>query len=242
MFVREEEMDYEYIDPPLPSVSRFLKLYRKFRGNSPIRVLEYERLEELSIQGDILDVGGGKNARYRDLLPKNARVQSINIDPEIAPTFLIDPDGNFPINKNVFDAAVCFNTLEHIYDARHTVSETHRVLKPGATLHITVPFIFRIHGHPDDYFRATPSWWRKTLEDIGFTSASLTPLVWGRNVSAGDILGYKGLLPKQFNFNICHLKDVLYAAMMFRGKSTYSGKRGERICAVSLGWFISATK
>jgi SAM-dependent methyltransferase len=169
-------------------------------------------------------------------------LSSVNIDEKIHPTYLITPEGDFPIDDDSFDGAICFNTLEHIYDARHTLTEARRVLRPGATLHITVPFVFRIHGHPDDYFRATPSWWRETLDRVGFSRVELQPLVWGRSVSAGNIGGYRGLLTKRLNFHVCHLVDILYASIVFRGQSTYDDKRGERVCGVSLGWFISATK
>jgi ubiquinone/menaquinone biosynthesis C-methylase UbiE len=127
-------------------------------------------------------------------------LSSVNIDEKIHPTYLITPEGDFPIDDDSFDGAICFNTLEHIYDARHTLTEARRVLRPGATLHITVPFVFRIHGHPDDYFRATPSWWRETLDRVGFSRVELQPLVWGRSVSAGNIGGYRGLLTKRAQF------------------------------------------
>ena len=43
--------------------------------------------------------------------------------------------------------------------------------------------MFRIHGHPDDYFRATPSWWRETFDRTGFARLDLMPLVWGRGAT-----------------------------------------------------------
>jgi SAM-dependent methyltransferase len=235
-------MQYTYVEPPLPSIARWRHLYQTYPGNSAIRVLEYEILETLALSGKVLDIGGGDTARYAQYLPDGIDLSSVNIDESISPTYLIAADGGFPIPDDSFDAAICFNTLEHIYDAVHTLSEAHRVLKPGATLNITVPFMFRIHGHPDDYFRATPSWWRETLHRVGYSKVALQPLVWGRSVSAGSIGGYRGLLPKRVQFHVAHLLDVLYAAAMFRGKRSYTGRRGERICGVSLGWFIWATK
>ncbi len=235
-------MNYNYVLPPLPSFRRWWRLYRDFAGNSEIRVLEYENLRGKHISGRILDVGGGQRSRTRRYLPKGLEPDSINIDPNIQPTHLISPGAPFPIADDTYDGAVCFNTLEHVYDAKAILSETLRVLKPGAAVHITVPFMFRIHAHPDDYFRATPSWWRRTLEDVGFSSAELTPLVWGRNVAAGMIGGYRGILPKGMGMHLAHFRDIIYAKVMFAGKSCYEGKRGDRVCAVSAGWFITATK
>jgi SAM-dependent methyltransferase len=235
-------LDYTYVLPQLPGLRRWRRLFRNFAGNSEIRVLEYELLARQKIVGKVLDVGGGKKSRTRNYLPKELNPDSVNIDPAIEPTHLIMPGDGFPMADDSYDGAVCLNTLEHVYDAKGILAETQRVLKPGATLYITVPFMFRIHAHPDDYFRGTPSWWRQALEDTGYSKAELTPLVWGRNVAAGMIGGYRGLLPKRWSMHLAHLKDIAYAKLMFAGKSTYEGKRGERVCAVSAGWFIAATK
>jgi SAM-dependent methyltransferase len=205
-------------------------------------MLEYEALATRTMSGRFLDVGGGAKSRTREYLPKGVEPDSINIDASIQPTYLIGPGQPFPIADNSYDGAVCLNTLEHVYDAKGILSETIRILKPGGTLYITVPFMFRIHAHPDDFFRGTPSWWRQALEDAGFAKAELLPLVWGRNVAAGMIGGYRGILPKGFGRLLAHWKDIAYAHIMFAGKSRYEGKRGDRVCAVSAGWFITASK
>ncbi|MGB0844124.1 MAG: class I SAM-dependent methyltransferase, partial [Alphaproteobacteria bacterium] len=140
------------------------------------------------------------------------------------------------------DNCITMNTLEHVYDPKFLIEELHRVLKKGGCVHITVPWMFRIHGHPDDFTRATPSWWRKTLEDAGFESAEITPLVWGRYCTAGTMTGY-GRIFKKLSIHLAHLKDCLYAFVCFRGKGqNYSGKRAQRIYNVALGHFITARK
>jgi SAM-dependent methyltransferase len=235
-------LQYTYVAPPLPSLARWRNLYAGKPRLSCLRALEYERLRQLALAGRVLDVGGGQKSRYRDLLPPDIVYDSLNIDPRIEPTYVVKPGERFPIADNAYRACLCFNTLEHVYDARFVVEEMYRVLEPGGAAHITVPFMFRIHGHPDDYFRATPSWWRETLSRAGFASAEIEPLVWGRYTSGGSIRGYRGLLPRM-RFHLGHLIDILYAMLLFSsGDGRYSGPRGERICAVALGYFISARK
>ncbi|TDR33224.1 methyltransferase domain-containing protein [Aquamicrobium defluvii] len=235
-------MIYTYVPPLLPTFVRWRKLYSRKKNLSCLRALEYERLDKLHFQGPILDVGGGGKSLYRDLLPADIAYESINIDPAIAPTYLIEPGGEFPVADDSFPTCLCFNTLEHVYDAKFVIGEIHRVLKPGGVAHITVPFIFRIHGHPDDYFRATPSWWRETLQRAGFSEVVLHPLVWGRYTSGANISGYRGIL-RRLRFHLAHLADLVYARLAFTGSDgCYSGRRGERICATSPGWFISASK
>jgi SAM-dependent methyltransferase len=47
-------------------------------------------------------------------------------------------------------------TLEHVFDVRRAVDELMRVLAPGGILLVSVPFYFRIHAYPSDYWRITP--------------------------------------------------------------------------------------
>lgn len=233
-------MDYTYIPPPLPTIGRWKNLYKRFPGESALRAMEYEKLVQLEVGGQVLDVGGGENARYLKHLTGAAAISSINIDPDIGPTFLLAPGEPFPIADESFDNAVCLNTLEHIYDAKFVIRETFRCLKKGGSVYITVPFIFRVHGHPDDFFRGTTSWWKETLERTGFSSMELQPLIWGRATTGRSITGYRGPFSR-LRFHLTHISDCLYAGLRFRG-DRYDGKRGERICGIAPGYFIKATR
>ncbi|MXZ79989.1 MAG: class I SAM-dependent methyltransferase [Gammaproteobacteria bacterium] len=235
-------MEYYYIAPPLPTVARWCTMRRKYPGYSTLRALEYERLETANIFGHVLDVGGGEQSNTNMFLSKADRVDSINISPDMKPTYLVAPGSPFPVESGIYDVVVCLNTLEHIFDATSMLLEIRRVLKTGGILYITVPFMFRIHASPDDYFRATPSWWEETLNSVGFSRVELSPLVWGRHTTAAEICNFSGFLPKVVIKEWAYFKDILYSRLMFRGVDDYDGPRGERICAVSLGWFISSTK
>ena len=165
---------------------------------------------------------------------------SVNIDPKIAPTHLVEPGQPLPFAEGSFDAVICLNTLEHIYDSVAILHELFRVVKPGGQVHVMVPFMFRIHGHPDDYFRATPSWWRESFSRVGFSALELVPLVWGRASTAAVVPGFRGLLPR-LRLHLAMLRDVGMTRLTFRGP-TLSGARGERICNTAPGWFMAGTK
>ena len=235
-------MEYVYKDPPLPSLKRLRKLYRNNPKDSVLRVLEYETLAEKPLSGRVLDVGGGRKARYLKHLPDGLQVESVNIDPQIEPTWLIEPGAPFPMVDDSFDYVICLNTLEHIYDARGVVDEILRVLKPGGTAYVSVPFMFRIHAHPDDFFRGTSSWWKETFRRAGFSRLELQPLIWGRKTAAGLIGGYRGLMPASMNKLIAHLFDWAYAKLLIGREGNYSSARGQRICAVASGYFMAARK
>lgn len=235
-------MQFKLIDPQLPSLRRWLALNRKYPKESTLRMMEYELLSKVPLKGKVFDLGGGNKAKYRSILPESIEYSSANIDPDIEPTWLVKPGEPLPVNDAKFDCCITMNTLEHVYDPAALVREIHRVLKNGGTVHITIPWIFRIHGHPDDFTRPTPSWWQKTLEDAGFSSAEVTPLVWGRYSTGASIVGIRGLF-KGLRRHIVHMQDCLYAFFVFRNTNgKYCGRRGQRVCNVAPGHFISATK
>ena len=49
------------------------------------------------------------------------------------------PDGGLPFADGSFDVVVCLNVLEHVADTQRLMSETRRVLRPGASIAIAVP-------------------------------------------------------------------------------------------------------
>jgi SAM-dependent methyltransferase len=50
-----------------------------------------------------------------------------------------------------------FEILEHLPDPRAAVAEVHRVLKDDGIFAMSVPFNYRLHGFPTDYWRFTAS-------------------------------------------------------------------------------------
>ena len=233
-------MNSTFVDPPKPSLARWWHISRSVRGESVLRMLEYEHLSTLDISGRVLDMGGGKKARYLRLLPAGLTVESVNIDPGIEPTHLVRPGEPLPLPDDSFDAVICFNTLEHVYDAVPVLEELYRVVRPGGAVHVIVPFMFRIHGHPDDYFRATPSWWRETFSRTGFARLDLMPLVWGRGSTRAVVPGLHGAFPRG-RMHMAMLFDVLFAALMLKG-DRISGRRGASICGTAPGWFMTGWK
>lgn len=233
-------MNYTLIPPKLPTLARWRDITTRFRGLSLLRMMEYELLSELHLEGRILDMGGGRNAKYLKLLPNAAGIESANIDPAIDPHHLVSAEGPLPFEAESFDAVICFNTLEHIYDPAAVVNDLFRVLKPGGRIHVIVPFMFRIHGHPDDFMRATPSWWRQTFELAGYSDLSLLPLVWGRKSTVSIVPGMHGLFPR-LRLHVAMLGDVVTAKLLFHS-GTYDGRRGQSICGTSPGWYMVGTK
>ncbi|MGD9818775.1 MAG: class I SAM-dependent methyltransferase [Desulfomonilaceae bacterium] len=119
--------------------------------------------------GLILDLGGNKRSKRGlfDIGCFSGSVIYSNLSLDKSPDVLNDAE-YLPFNAQVFDSVICSELLEHLYNPRRALGEIHRVLKPRGTLLICVPFMVGIHGDPHDYGRYTDSFWRKSLDEIGF--------------------------------------------------------------------------
>jgi SAM-dependent methyltransferase len=112
------------------------------------------------LEGDVLDVGCGEMP-FRGLLGPRARYIGIDVpaasdfgmtqNPDVLPF-----DGvTIPFSDARFAHVLCTEVLEHARAPEALVGEMMRVLKPGGTLVLTVPFAARVHHAPHDYHRFT---------------------------------------------------------------------------------------
>lgn len=230
-----------------PTMARFRALFGSRPRHSVLRSLEYERLAELELSGRVLDFGGGSRTNYSAHVPSWGRepggyqYESANIDPGTRPTYLIRPDAPLPVSDGSFDAVLSLNTLEHVYELDFALAELHRVLKPGGRLVIVVPFIFRVHGHPDDYTRGTPNFWTRRLSEVGFSDVKVEALAWGPFSTGQSVSGIPGPL-KALRSRIALLLDVMYAVWRNGAEGTVSVQQDHRFVSAPLGYFIQAEK
>lgn len=55
-----------------------------------------------------------------------------------------------------FSHVECMSVLEHTPRPWLLAANIERMLVDGGTLFVTVPFVFRVHGYPSDYYRFSP--------------------------------------------------------------------------------------
>jgi SAM-dependent methyltransferase len=122
------------------------------------------------LSGQLLDVGCG-SMPYRELFDVQ-RYVGLDIDtPESRARGVADClyDGTtFPLESARFDAVVCNQVLEHVFNPEEFLGEIARVLKPGGRLLLTVPFVWDEHEQPHDFARYTSFGLRHLLEGNGF--------------------------------------------------------------------------
>jgi SAM-dependent methyltransferase len=67
-----------------------------------------------------------------------------------------------------FDLVICEQVLEHVPDLFTAVKNLFALCRPGGLLLVSTPFLLRIHGTPDDFWRFTPNGLKQLLEQGGF--------------------------------------------------------------------------
>lgn len=125
-----------------------------------------------TLQGDILDFGCGSKP-YESLF-KQAE-SYIGVDIEISGHNHKDSkvdifyDGKtLPFGDKSFDAVVCFEVFEHVFNIEELLTEICRVLKPGGKLLISIPFAWGEHEIPYDFARYTSFGITHILHKNGF--------------------------------------------------------------------------
>jgi len=118
----------------------------------------WQRARMAELKGHVLDVGCGERP-YEDWLSRGrdgvTRYTGLDVVPGPRVDIVVGFGDAWPVESASVDAALLTQVLEHVADRRHLIGEIARVLRPGGTLLLTVPFIFPVHGLPHDYARFT---------------------------------------------------------------------------------------
>jgi len=105
----------------------------------------------LASKGVVLEVGSYGKPDYGKYFP-NRKGIDIRPGPGVD---IVASVYELPFVDNSFDTVLCISVLEHLTEPSRAVVEMQRVLKPGGTIIISVPFLFPIHESPNDYWRFT---------------------------------------------------------------------------------------
>ncbi len=88
---------------------------------------------------------------------------------------IVAPADALPIEKDSLDAVLLTQVLEHVSDPPAVLREAARVLKAGAGVWITVPFVWELHELPFDFWRFTPASLEQLLAAAGFVDIVIEP-------------------------------------------------------------------
>jgi len=122
-----------------------------------------------------------------------------------------------------FSTIFCISVLEHIPNIFSAAKNISELLDEDGVLFLSVPFIFRYHGYPGDYWRFTPEAIRFLFPDLIFDELHAPSTT--STLESGDIIS----LPEEFKarneFN-------------FRPKSSLARRRRKFLKRVFDGRFV----
>lgn len=129
-------------------------------------------------QGVLYDLGSGESP-YRDFFLNYAN-HYVAVDwsgsfHDTKADIIADLNLPLPIGDSIADTVVSLSVLEHLYEPQLMLCEAFRILKSGGSLVLQVPWQWRIHEAPYDFFRYTPFGLEYMLKKAGFEDVVVEP-------------------------------------------------------------------
>jgi SAM-dependent methyltransferase len=127
-----------------------------------------ELMKMRKVSGKVLIVGSKLYKNSYDRKHWYDGCEIIGVD--IAPGNGVDLVHNMeiPIDIGLFDHIDCCSVLEHCEKPWLVAENIENIMKPGSTILLSVPFAWRVHGYPDDYWRMTDSAVRSIFPKISW--------------------------------------------------------------------------
>lgn len=139
------------------------------------------RRHAAEITGKVLSLGSGDDSdgqgrKYRDYFTRCSSYTTSEVSAEFGCDLVLDVRSMPEVAAASYDCVFCSGVLEHVDDFQAALQEITRILKPGGTLLLGVPFRQGIHLAPQDFWRFTEFGLRLLLEQRGYTVNELVAL------------------------------------------------------------------
>lgn len=148
-----------------------------------------------------------------------------------------------PIEPNVADTVVCLSVLEHLSEPQSFLKEANRIMKPGAMMVMQVPWQWKLHEEPYDFFRYTPYGLKHLFEKAGFEHIEVQPMsgffsIWFIKMNYFTLGLIKG--PRIWRA----IKRAVFQPMWFIGQKLAPSldKLDDNWASESLGYYVLAKK
>lgn len=130
---------------------------------------EFERLHVHPAAGRTLIVGSKIFSEREDRRLRYPQVLGVDIQAGDGVDRVLDLEEPLPDDIGRFHHIECMSVLEHSKRPWKMAANIERLLKKGGTLFLTVPFVWRFHAFPNDYFRYTAEGVRSLFPGIRWT-------------------------------------------------------------------------
>jgi ubiquinone/menaquinone biosynthesis C-methylase UbiE len=151
-----------------------------FRSNSSYRESWISnQLATIPSGNSILDAGSGgqpfrkycQHLRYTALDFGQLDAGNLIIEGQYGHIDIRSDITSIPLPNASFDAVMCTEVLEHVFDPTTAITELGRVLKPGGILLLTAPLCSFEHQAPHHFYGGfSRFWYERALSEASFTA------------------------------------------------------------------------
>ena len=124
-------------------------------------------------QGRVLEVGANNNRTgfKKYFQEQGATYTGTDLTPGADVDVVCDlTQDNNPLPREHFDLVICCSVLEHVPNPWDMARCIGNVVVPGGKLYISVPWVWRYHPYPDDYYRFSFSAVRYLFPDFSWSN------------------------------------------------------------------------
>ncbi|MDC1176449.1 methyltransferase domain-containing protein [Candidatus Pelagibacter sp.] len=139
------------------------------------------KIKKLVLQdGSILDMGSKKSiSNITNFLNTNEKINYADKFTQDPKDIVIDLEIKNEFNDKKFKNIFLLNVLEHIYNFQNCLKNCYEILDKDGFFYGSTPFLFNIHGSPNDYFRYTEQSLTKSLKSAGFKNIEVEVICGG---------------------------------------------------------------
>lgn len=139
------------------------------------------KIKKLVLQdGSILDMGSKKSiSNITNFLNTNEKINYADKFTQDPKDIIIDLEIINEFNDKKFKNIFLLNVLEHIYNFQNCLKNCYEILDKDGFFYGSTPFLFNIHGSPNDYFRYTEQSLTKSLKSAGFKNIEVEVICGG---------------------------------------------------------------
>jgi len=197
-------------------------------------------------KGNLYDLGCGE-APFRDFFltyaDKYVGVDWVECLHDSKADIAADLNKPLPIEDQVADTVISLSVMEHLCEPQMMLNEAYRILKPGGSIMLQVPWQWWIHEAPYDFFRYTPYGLKYLFKKAGFTDVQVEPqsgffTMWLLKFNYFSLRFIRG--PKVFQWGV---KLVLVPIWYINQKiAPVLDKLDSNWAAESIGYYVIAKK
>ena len=207
-----------------------------FSNNSILRILQKDEFKKYKLSGKCLEFGANHKIR-RNFLYKDSNEYKVfysNIDNKNKSFIKIDLIKKL-VHKKKYKNIIIFNVLEHLSEVNIALKNLNLLLDSKGKILGSTPFLYRVHGAPNDYNRFTKSYLQKILKEKKFINIKINEIGLGPFLASFSLLrGFLKYLPiiYQILLSLVIIIDkILFYTMKTDPKKIYP-----------IGYVFSATK